>query len=103
MRAGELDQRITIQTKTVVNDHGDLIATWADTVTVWAGVTTTGGGEFYAAQKVNAETEVLFKIRNRELSTLQRIKYGSRIFEILAINQVNADRREIQISAKEVV
>lgn len=106
IRAGELNQRVTFRRKTVAyNGYGEPIESWADAFTVPAGVTTTGGKEFYAAQKKNAETECLFKIRYTEkVNVLMRVKWCGRKFEILPpINDVNAKHREILISAKEVV
>jgi len=103
MRAGELNRQITLQNKTIVNDHGDATEAWQDVATVWAAVITTGGGEFYAAQRLNAETSVLFKIRYRAVDTTMRIKYGDRFFDILSINDVDAKHEELQLSCKEVV
>ena len=105
MRAGDLNRQITIQSETIAQDaDGFPTKTWADLVTVWAAVITTGGGEFYAAQKVNAETQCLFKVRYRtDITTIMRVKYGARYFEILALNDVDGKREETQISTKEVV
>jgi SPP1 family predicted phage head-tail adaptor len=106
IRAGELDQRVTFRRKTIAYDsYGAQIPTWADAFTVPAGVTTTGGKEFYAAQKKNAETECLFKIRYTEKVNVQmRVKWNGREFEILPpINDVNAKHTTLLISGKEVV
>lgn len=106
MKAGELNRQITIQyvSGEATDSDGFKTKTWGDLVTVWAAVITTGGGEFYAAQKVNAETQCLFKVRYRtDITTKMRVKYGTRYFEILALNDVNAMRTELQISTKEVV
>lgn len=106
IRAGELDQKVTFRRKTVAyNSYNEPIETWADAFTVSAGVTTTGGKEFYAAQKKNAETECLFKIRYTEkVNVLMRVKWAGREFEILPpINDVNAKHKELLISGKEVV
>lgn len=107
MRAGELNRRITIQhiTGTTTNDYGEKISTWGDLATVWASVITTGGREFFAAQRLNEETTAVFRIRYRsDIDPTMRIKYGNRIFEILPpINDVNAKHVELLISAKEVI
>ena len=105
MEAGKLNNLITIQAKSIVPDgDGYNTETWVDIATVSAAILTTGGGEFYAAQKVNAETACLFKIRYMSnINTRMRIKYGYRIFEILGINNVDGGNRQLQISAKEVV
>jgi SPP1 family predicted phage head-tail adaptor len=105
MNAGSLNRKIEIQTNTPVPDSfNQPIDNWTTTATAWASIVTTGGGEFYAAQKVNADTQALFKIRYRQgVTTLNRIKYGSRIFEILAVNDANEAHKELWISAREVV
>ena len=99
------NRRITIQSKTVTYDsYNEPIEAWTDGPTVWASIVTTGGGEFYAAQKLNASTQALFKIRyGTTVTTLDRIKYGNRIFEILSVNDANEAHRELHISGKEVI
>ena len=104
LNAGEFNRQITLQRAVYVYDSkNEKIATYADDVTVWAGIVTTGGREFYAAQKLNAETTALFKIRYRDVSGTMRIKYGNRTFEIISINDVDAAHVALFISAKEVV
>lgn len=102
---GELNRKITLQSKTDTTDaNGYDKPTWADVKTVWAAIKTTGSREFYAAQKQNAEITAVFKIRyGTVVDTQMRIRYGSRIFEILGTNNVNEANIELQISAKEVV
>ena len=105
MNAGEYNRRITIQSKTVTYDsYNEPIEAWTDGPTVWASIVTTGGGEFYAAQKLNASTQALFKIRyGTTVTVLDRIKYGNRTFEILSVNDANEAHRELHISGKEVI
>jgi len=99
------NRRITIQSKTVTYDrYNQPIETWSDDSEIWASIVTTGGGEFYAAQKLNASTQALFKIRyGTTVTVLNRIKYGNRIFEILSVNDANEAHRELHIAGKEVV
>jgi SPP1 family predicted phage head-tail adaptor len=105
MRAGELNRRITFQHKTITYDtYHQPIETWANLMTVWAGVITTGGREYYAAQKLNAETSAVFKIRyTTRIDTLMRIVWGDRTFEIIGINDVDAGHEAMLVSAREVV
>lgn len=105
MEAGKLNRRITFQRKDVeYNSYNEPIESWSDLKTVWAEVITTGGREFYAAQKLNAETSAVFRIRYiRGLDVKDRISYESRVFEILSINDKDGLRRELLVSAKEVV
>ena len=105
MKAGNMNRQIGIQKKTVTyNSYNEPIEAWTTVRGVWAEVISTGGGEFYAAQKVNAQTSVIFKIRYAtDITVKNRILYNSRLWEILSINDVNGGRTELQISCKEVV
>ncbi len=103
MRAGKLDQRLTIQTKTATRDAmGQPVETWADTKTVWGEAITGGGGEFYAAQKLFAETKVVFRVRyDSSITTTQRIEWLGRYYQILSVPPPG-QYREILIACKEV-
>jgi len=106
MNAGELDTQITIQHKTVAYDtYNQPQESWVDLIVLWAAVITTGGREFYAAQKLNAETTAVFKLRYISgIKPTMRIKYGNKIYQILPpINDVENKHIELQIAAKEVV
>lgn len=104
MQAGKLNRRINIQTKTTAADsYGQLIETWTDSRSTWAEVITKGGTEFYAAQKLYASTDAVFRIRyNDDITVLNRLKYGTRVFEILGINDVDGMKTEMLLPCKEV-
>jgi SPP1 family predicted phage head-tail adaptor len=71
---------------------------------LWASMITTGGRELYAAQKVHAETSVVFKLRHvTGITTLMQVKYGSRLFNIINVNNVNEKNEYLLLSCKEVV
>lgn len=105
MESGKLNRRITIQKKTSVADSsGQMIPTPVTDFSVWAQIISSGGGEFYAAQKVHAETSIVFKVRYRtDITVLKQILFGTRTFQILAVNDVDGMKTELQISAKEVI
>lgn len=105
MRAGDMNRLITFQRATYTKAaNGQKTPTWADAATVWAEVVTTGGKEFYAAQKKNAETSAVFKVRyTLAVNERMQIKYGNRAFEIISLNDVDGKHEELRISAKEVV
>jgi SPP1 family predicted phage head-tail adaptor len=105
MQAGALNRRIIIQKKQMSRDaDGYPAEIWVTQSVRWAQVLTTGGGEFYAAQRVNAETTAVFKTRYVQgINTGMRIKYGERIFDILSISDTDGQRKELSISAKEIV
>lgn len=105
MNPGNFRTRIVIQRKSITyNTYNEPIETWKDSIELWADIINTGGGEFYAAQKLNASTTAVFRTRYVvDIKTTDRIKYGDRIFEILFINDVSERHIELLISAKEVV
>jgi SPP1 family predicted phage head-tail adaptor len=103
--AEELNRRVTIQSKSGSQDsYGQPGETWSDIVTVSASIITTGGREFYAAQKLNAEISAVIKIRYRTgLDVKMRVKYGERYFSILSIADPEERHEELLLSCKEVV
>lgn len=105
MNPGNFRTRIMVQKKYLTyNSYNEPIETWKDSIELWSDVINTGGGEFYAAQKLNAQTTAVFRTRYvSSISSLDRIRYGNRIFEILFINDVSERHIELLISAKEVV
>lgn len=108
MQAGELNRKITFQIQSLsTDDKGFTDDGWTDSFTVSAKAITSGGGEFFAAQRLNAETKMLFKIRHKDVldnsnaTKTYRIKYGLRFLDILDINPVDGKRVEMLISCKE--
>ena len=102
---GELRQSIIFQTNTPTRGtDGAEVNAYADTVTTRAKMETTGGKEFYSAQRINAEITALFIVRYRStINNAQRIKLGTRFFEIIAINNHENRNVWLLVSAKEVV
>jgi len=105
MNPGQFRTRVMVQKKSITyNSYNEPVEVWKDAFELWADVINTGGGEFYAAQKLNAQTTAVFRTRYvSSISSLDRIRYGNRIFEILFINDVSERHIELLISAKEVV
>jgi SPP1 family predicted phage head-tail adaptor len=105
IRAGSLDKIIDVLSKTVAPDsYNQTIETWTTQSTVHAEVINEGGGEFYAAQKLFAETSVVFRIRFlANVTTLNRISYNGHIFQILHVKDVGFRHAELQLSCTEVV
>ena len=91
--AGELDRRIEIQKVSESVDasgYGDATPAWTLFRKVWAKIETTGGREFYRASQTFSQMSHLITIRYLQgLTTKHRIKYGSRIFGIQGVINVN--------------
>ena len=105
MKAGELRTFTTVKRATFTYDSkNEKIPTNVTAFTAYAKMITTGGKEFYAAQKLNAETTALFNYRYRsDFKSDMKIVAGNRTFEILSINDVDDKHVELLIAAKEVV
>lgn len=87
LAAGTLSRRITLQSPTESRDSaGAVLTSWTDEATVSAALLPLTGREMVAAQAQNSEVTGKIRIRYRSgMTTGWRAKYGSRIYDILAI------------------
>ena len=66
LKAGDLDQRVLIQSRSVTKDaYGQDTITWVDVCSVWAQVHALRGREFFAAAQTQQEQSVKVRIRYR--------------------------------------
>lgn len=90
MKAGQLDQRITLQAPTVSKGaSGGMAKAWVDVATIWAAVRHLSGNERRASsaggEVAQARTE--FTIRTRPGVTAQlRVLYRGKIYNITHVN-----------------
>ena len=103
MRNGRLRHRIAIERVTETRDtDGSVIETWSTYATVQASIDPISGREYFAAQSV--QTDVTHRIVIRYLSGIvpkMRVKYGSRIFDILSVINVSERNGELQLMCRE--
>lgn len=97
MRAGQLDNRITIKRRVLTkNAHGEDVVTYEDHVTVWSKKSDLRGKEYFAAQQVNSDITTEFTIRYRgDVLYTDRIQDGSLSYNINQI--VELPRRKGQV------
>lgn len=90
MRAGALNKRVTLLQRSVsTNAEHEPIETFAELETVWAEVQDLRGRDFYAARQVVNELGTRFRIRWRsDLTTMDRISYDGRQFDIEQISEI---------------
>lgn len=103
-----MNKQIDIQAVTTNADsYGQPIESWADVsglTGIYCSMITTGGKEYYAAQKLYAEVTAVFKLRYITGITVQhRVQYGTRNFHILSVNNVNEHDEFILLYCKEVI
>ena len=82
--AAELNQRITLQSKSVTrNAIGEEVVTWGDVATVWAKVMPLRGNAFYAANQQQHVIDARFLIRARAgVETNMRIVWKAELYDI---------------------
>jgi SPP1 family predicted phage head-tail adaptor len=104
MRAGELKQRIELQTPSrSLNSMNELIDTYATTATIWAAIEPLTGNRLFLAQQANSEVQGICRIRYRtDVNPLMRIKYGTRYFQIIAIIDRDELNKELLLTYKEI-
>lgn len=83
---------------------GQPIETWEEASTRWGSIEPLTGREYWQAQQVNAEMTTKITIRYCSgLTTTQRLKYGTRVFDILSIQNIDEANKYMVLMCKEVV
>lgn len=104
MQSGPMRDRVTLQVNTPTKDAlGGLVDSWGIVDTRWSNVKPMTGKEYFSAERV--QSEVTHEIRMRYysgLTTAHRIKFGTRIFNILSILSPDEQGREHLLMCKEV-
>ena len=109
LRAGDLRNRITFQTRTETQDGttGAVAYIWADSFTCWADIEPLSGRELIAAQQLQSGVTHNVMVRYRsELSDPKtvagmRIVFGTRYFNILACMDQDSRRRAVVLQVEE--
>jgi SPP1 family predicted phage head-tail adaptor len=101
MRAGRLNQRVTFQRRTESLDaYREDTGTWADLVTVAAGVEPVSGKEFFAALQVQSDISTRVVCRYSSdvsgVTTKDRILHDSNYYDIESILNVGSRNKELQ-------
>lgn len=101
MQAGRLRHRVTVQRSTdSIDQYGDQTPTWASLGTVWASVEPLSGREYFAAAQMQSEVSTRIVIRPISGVTLtpkDRVKFGSRYFDIQSVINRDERNRELQL------
>lgn len=111
MRAGSLRQLVTLQQLLAgTDDGGGGIAespdneNWSDFATLYAHVEPLSGRELFQAQQINDQLTHRITVRYYPgVLSAMRVKYGTRIFIIESIIDVDERHREIQLMTRELV
>ena len=105
MRAGQLRHKVIIQENTPSrDDYGAEAESWSNFATVWAAIEPIRGREFWESQQINAEVTARITIRYLSgVTPKMRVKYGTRIFDIISVINPEERNRDLQLMVKEAV
>lgn len=104
MKAGQLDQRISLQRREQGEDEaGQPFDTWVIVGSCWAAVRPLRGREIIAADAVTAVMDVRVTMRYRpDVTTAMRVLHGTETYNITAVVDVNSGNRELELMCKRV-
>lgn len=105
MNAGELRCRVSIQQKVALRGRdGGEVPQWGTVATVWAAVEPMLGREFVEGRQLTAEVTTRIRVRYRAgLTPEMRVVHGDDIYEVVAVQHVRNERREIVLMCREVL
>lgn len=104
MRAGDLDQRVTVERFTSTQDElGQPIESWAPLFTCWAAVEPLTGREYLAAQAAVSEVTARIRMRFRPWMTAQdRVIHNGTTYGIESLVDVRSGNWELVLMCKAV-
>ena len=99
-----MDKRITVeQLSDARNSFGEPVPTWTVVKTVWASIEPISGKEFFQARQEQSEVTHRIKTKASGITPDMRVKYGSRIFTIMAVINEGERGAMFTVMAKEVI
>jgi len=104
VRAGQLDQRVTVERYTSTEDElGQPIQSWAPLFTCWAAVEPLVGREYLAAQAAVSEVTARIRMRFRPWMTSQdRVIHGGTVYQIESVIDVRSANRELVLMVRAI-
>ncbi len=103
MRAGKLRNKATIEANTPTQDSmGGEVESWAAFATWWCELAQVKGGETFRGRVVHAAADLVGVGRHVSgVTPRHRLTLGARVFDILAVNNVENRNRELRLDLKE--
>lgn len=95
------NQKIALESKVVVNDHGETTSTWTPQGFEWAEILTARGSEAIASAKENAREIIRLRIRHRvDVDTTWRVKWNDQFYYVQAVDRSMSRMGELWITAQ---
>lgn len=103
MDAGKMRHRLVFEQATrTSNALNEGVPTWATFATLWGNVQPLRGREFFAAQAANSEVTAKIETRYKAgIKADMRIKQGTRIYEIVSMENEGMRNRKLFFMVKE--
>jgi SPP1 family predicted phage head-tail adaptor len=106
--AGRRRHKLTLQSRAEALDaYGEATVTYTDLSSVWGSLEAVSGRERVESQQVQADVSHRIRIRYAAaysgLTPKDRVLYGSRVFDIVAVVDKTGRDKEIEITALEQV
>ena len=100
--AGRLRHRVKIQRRSTSEDElGQQALSWSDVATVWCCVNQLSGRELMTAGADRAENTARITVRYRpDLVERMRILYGSVVYDITSVSDIDGRRRVLEVMVK---
>ena len=97
MNAGDLNERVSLFSRSVVkDDHGQDQITWVSVVSVWAVVRPLSSREFFAAAQVQQDQTVKIIIRRRiDVQTTWRLVWRGAAHDVTGVLHRGAEWTEL--------
>lgn len=105
MKAGQLDQRVTVERLSGgVDELGQpLPDTWAPLFTCWAAVEPLAGREYLAAAALLSEVTARVRMRYRPgITAADRVIHDGKVYGITSVADVHSSRRELQLQCRAI-
>ncbi len=102
------NKKIEVQLLAETRDEiGQQVTGWETVFRPWSEISCTGGREYYAAAQTNSENDMTFKIRFSKkvagkLTSELRIIYDGIVYNVVHIEDVNEQHRELIIRARQL-
>jgi len=99
---GQMKHLITILKQERISDgQGGYMETWQNAGTVWASIEPVSGREYYEAMQLTNDITHKVRMRYVNITPHNRIKYNNRIFEIIAVIDINMEHKELEVLCRE--
>ena len=102
MRAGQLDQRVTVERlEEGVDELGQPVSTWIALVTVWAAVEPLTGREYIAAAAAVSEVTTRIRLRYRPgITPADRVNHEGKLYGITSLIDYKSANRELVLMCR---